>query len=103
MKMALDGIDIPVDYINAMAPQPAGDMRELQAVQNVFADQGNKPVISSTKSMTGHFMGATGAQEAIYSLLMMEHDFIAPSININNLDPKRKALIFSPSDAIMLR
>ena len=93
MKMALDGIDIPVDYINAHGTStPAGDMRELQAVQNVFADQGNKPVISSTKSMTGHSMGATGAQEAIYSLLMMEHDFIAPSININNLDPQAQGI-----------
>ena len=93
MKMALEGIDTPVDYINAHGTStPAGDMRELQAVQSVFADQANKPVISSTKSMTGHSMGATGAQEAIYSLLMMENDFIAPSINIDNLDPEAQGI-----------
>jgi 3-oxoacyl-[acyl-carrier-protein] synthase-1 len=73
-----------VDYINAHGTStPVGDLAELGAIKNVFGDSG--PVIGSTKSMTGHSLGATGAQEAIYSILMMQNDFIAPSINIDNL------------------
>jgi 3-oxoacyl-[acyl-carrier-protein] synthase-1 len=63
-----------------------GDVGEIEAVRRVFG-AGQVPPVSSTKSMTGHSQGATGAQEAIYCLLMLEHDFIAPSINIETLDP----------------
>ena len=76
-----------VGYINAHGTStPVGDVGEIEAVRRVFYE-GNVPLVSSTKSMTGHSQGATGAQEAIYCLLMLEHDFIAPSINVENLDP----------------
>ncbi len=75
-----------VDYINAHGTStPVGDVTEVEAVRRVFGDE--HPPISSTKSMTGHSLGATGVHEAIYSLLMMEGGFIAPSINVNELDP----------------
>jgi len=76
-----------VGYINAHGTStPVGDVGEIEAVRRVFGE-GSAPLVSSTKSMTGHSQGATGAQEAIYCLLMLEHDFIAPSINVENLDP----------------
>ncbi|MEM8981235.1 MAG: beta-ketoacyl synthase N-terminal-like domain-containing protein [Pseudomonadota bacterium] len=76
-----------VSYINAHGTStPVGDVGEVEAVRRVFG-QGNTPPISSTKSMTGHSQGATGAQEAIYCLLMLQNDFIAPSINVETLDP----------------
>ena len=76
-----------VGYINAHGTStPVGDVGEIEAVRRVFGE-GSTPLVSSTKSMTGHSQGATGAQEAIYCLLMLEHDFIAPSINVENLDP----------------
>ncbi len=76
-----------VGYINAHGTStPVGDVGEVEAVRRVFGE-GSTPPISSTKSMTGHSQGATGAQEAIYCLLMLEHDFIAPSINVETLDP----------------
>ncbi|MDX8347948.1 beta-ketoacyl-ACP synthase I [Cognatiyoonia sp. IB215446] len=76
-----------VSYINAHGTStPVGDVGEVEAVRRVFG-QGSTPPISSTKSMTGHSQGATGAQEAIYCLLMLQDDFIAPSINVENLDP----------------
>ncbi|MGB0686859.1 MAG: beta-ketoacyl-ACP synthase I [Paracoccaceae bacterium] len=76
-----------IGYINAHGTStPVGDVGEIEAVRRVFGE-GNTPLVSSTKSMTGHSQGATGAQEAIYCLLMLEHDFIAPSINVENLDP----------------
>ncbi|WP_400086361.1 beta-ketoacyl-ACP synthase I [Yoonia sp. R78084] len=76
-----------VSYINAHGTStPVGDVGEVEAVRRVFG-KGTTPPISSTKSMTGHSQGATGAQEAVYCLLMLEHDFIAPSINVENLDP----------------
>ncbi len=79
--------DRKVSYINAHGTStPVGDVGEVEAVRRVFG-QRTTPPISSTKSMTGHSQGATGAQEAIYCLLMLEHDFIAPSINVENLDP----------------
>lgn len=79
-----------VGYINAHGTStPVGDVGEVEAVRRVFGD-GQTPPISSTKSMTGHSQGATGAQEAIYCLLMMQGDFIAPSINVENLDPALK-------------
>lgn len=76
-----------ISYINAHGTStPVGDVGEVEAVRRVFG-QGTTPPISSTKSMTGHSQGATGAQEAVYCLLMLENDFIAPSINVENLDP----------------
>jgi 3-oxoacyl-[acyl-carrier-protein] synthase-1 len=75
-----------VSYINAHGTStPVGDVTEVEAVRRTFGDE--HPPISSTKSMTGHSQGATGAHEAIYCLLMLSHDFIAPSINVDNLDP----------------
>jgi len=76
-----------VGYINAHGTStPVGDVGEVEAVRHVFGE-GTTPPISSTKSMTGHSQGATGAQEAVYCLLMLEHDFITPSINVEDLDP----------------
>ena len=87
MAMALEGIDGNVDYINAHGTStPAGDMTELKAIKAVFAD--DLPAISSTKSLTGHSLGATGAQEAIYSLIMMQEGFISGTANITELDPE---------------
>ena len=91
MKLALQGLNEPVGYINTHGTStPIGDTRELQAIKEVFGDK--VPIISSTKSMTGHSLGATGVQEAIYSLLMMKHRFIAPSINIDELDEEAEGL-----------
>src|SRR5262245_35160006 len=86
MKMALAGVDAPVDYINPHATStPIGDIKEIEAIREVF---GNKcPPISATKSLSGHSLGAAGAQEAIYALLMMQNGFICESANIENLDP----------------
>ncbi len=79
-----------VSYINAHGTStPVGDVGEIEAVRRVFGE-GSTPPVSSTKSMTGHSQGATGAQEAIYCLLALEHDFIIPSINVENLDPALK-------------
>jgi 3-oxoacyl-[acyl-carrier-protein] synthase-1 len=76
-----------VDYLNAHGTStPVGDMRELEAVREVFGE--NTPMITSTKSLTGHSLGVAGVHEAIYSILMLNHDFISPSINIDNLDEK---------------
>jgi 3-oxoacyl-[acyl-carrier-protein] synthase I len=89
MRLALSSLskDRKVGYINAHGTStPVGDVGEVEAVRRVFG-RGSTPLISSTKSMTGHSQGATGAQEAIYCLLMLEHDFIAPSINVQTLDP----------------
>lgn len=92
MQQALEGVDGPVDYINAHGTStPVGDIRELKAVRQVFGEQ--TPAISSTKSLTGHALGAAGVNEAIYSLLMMEHDFIAASANIQNLDPEAEGML----------
>ena len=93
MGLALQslGSDSSVDYINAHGTStPVGDMIELNAMREVFGS--NMPKISSTKSLTGHSQGATGVHEAIYTLLMMEQNFIAPSINIDNLDPEAEGL-----------
>ena len=86
MKMALEGVNAPVDYINPHATStPIGDIKEIEAIREVF---GSKcPPISATKSLTGHSLGATGVQEAIYSLLMMNNGFICESANIEELDP----------------
>lgn len=85
MKMALQSVDTPVDYINTHGTStPVGDVKELWAMREVFGN--NVPAFSSTKSMTGHSLGAAGVQETIYSLLMLKHGFIAPSINIETQD-----------------
>ncbi len=89
MRIALDTLPEgrKVGYINAHGTStPVGDVGEVEAVRRVFGT-GSTPPISSTKSMTGHSQGATGAQEAIYCLLMLDNDFIAPSINVETLDP----------------
>lgn len=91
MKQALATVDTPIDYINVHGTStPVGDVKELGAIRNVFGEA--KPAISSTKSMTGHSLGAAGAHEAIYSLLMLDNDFIAPSINIETLDEQAQGL-----------
>jgi len=93
MQLALNGfsgkgLEMPVDYINAHGTStPVGDVKELEAVQAVFGPRGYLPVVTSTKSLTGHSLGATGVQEAIYTLLMMQNNFIGASINIENPDP----------------
>jgi 3-oxoacyl-[acyl-carrier-protein] synthase-1 len=87
MKQALATVDGKIDYINSHGTStPVGDLAELKAIKETFGD--NIPAISSTKSLTGHSLGATGVQEAIYSLLMMEHNFICASANIETLDPE---------------
>src|SRR3954452_8443802 len=86
MKLALDGVDAPIDYINPHATStPIGDAKEIEAIREVFGAK--IPPISATKSLTGHSLGAAGAQEAIYSLLMMNNGFICESANIENIDP----------------
>ena len=86
MKMALGTVKAPIDYINPHATStPIGDAKEIEAIRAVFGDK--CPPISATKSLTGHSLGAAGAQEAIYSLLMMNNGFICESANIENLDP----------------
>ncbi len=87
MQQALATVEGPVDYINAHGTStPVGDVKELGAVREVFAER--IPYINSTKSLTGHALGAAGVNEAIYSLLMMEQDFICESANIEELDPQ---------------
>ncbi|HFU2666740.1 TPA: beta-ketoacyl-ACP synthase I [Escherichia coli] len=91
MKMAMHGVDTPIDYLNSHGTStPVGDVKELAAIREVFGDK--SPAISATKAMTGHSLGAAGVQEAIYSLLMLEHGFIAPSINIEELDEQAAGL-----------
>ncbi len=93
MRQALATVDGAVDYINAHGTStPAGDIQELNAVREVFASMDHTPVIGSTKSLTGHSLGAAGVQEAIYSLLMQQESFIAASANIDNLDPGAEGL-----------
>ncbi len=88
MKMALSTVKTPIDYINPHATStPAGDPPEINAIRNVFGSGDKCPPISATKSLTGHSLGATGVQEAIYSLLMMNNGFICESANIQELDP----------------
>ena len=91
MQMAMHGVDTPIDYLNSHGTStPVGDVKELAAIREVFGDK--SPAISATKAMTGHSLGAAGVQEAIYSLLMLEHGFIAPSINIEELDEQAAGL-----------
>ena len=89
MLQALKNIKGKIDYINSHGTStPIGDIKELEAIKNVFKD--NMPKISSTKSLTGHSLGATGVHEAIYCLLMMNNDFISGSANIYEIDEKAK-------------
>ncbi|HEX4890307.1 MAG TPA: beta-ketoacyl-ACP synthase I, partial [Alphaproteobacteria bacterium] len=87
MRMAMAGLTGPVDYINAHGTStPIGDTKELEAIRTVFGDK--VPPINSTKSLTGHSQGATGVHEAIYSLLMLNNQFVCVSANIEDLDPE---------------
>jgi 3-oxoacyl-[acyl-carrier-protein] synthase-1 len=91
MQGAIQNTDIEIDYINTHGTStPVGDIAELKAINELFGSDG--PMISSTKSMTGHSLGATGAHEAIYSVMMINEKFIAPSINIENLCEEAKNL-----------
>ena len=88
MNMALADLKIPIDYINPHATStPIGDLKEIEAIREVFGTGEKCPPISATKSLTGHSLGATGVQEAIYCLLMMQNGFISESANIEELDP----------------
>ena len=86
MKLAMKGLNRKVDYLNPHGTAtPVGDAKEMEAVREVFGQ--DAPLISSTKSLSGHSLGAAGAQEAVYSLLMLNNDFVCESANIENLDP----------------
>jgi len=91
MQQAMQGVEGKVDYLNTHGTStPVGDVKELGAIQELFGD--DSPAISATKAMTGHALGAAGVHEAIYSILMMENSFVAPSINIDNLDEQAQGL-----------
>lgn len=86
MRLAMQGLDRPIDYLNPHATStPIGDIREMEAIRQVFGD--DQPLISATKSLTGHCLGGAGVQEAIYSILMMNEGFVCESANIEDLDP----------------
>jgi 3-oxoacyl-[acyl-carrier-protein] synthase-1 len=86
MEQALATVDGTIDYINTHGTStPVGDVSEMNAIRDVFGAA--IPRLSSTKSLTGHSLGAAGVHEAIYTLLMLEHDFICASANVDNLDP----------------
>ncbi|MAF46766.1 MAG: beta-ketoacyl-[acyl-carrier-protein] synthase I [Rhodospirillaceae bacterium] len=88
MNMAMETLDQPVDYINTHGTStPVGDTKELEAIREVFGERNRIPWFNSTKSLTGHSLGAAGVQESIYSLLMMENSFMCASANIEELDP----------------
>jgi len=88
MRMALQTVKAPIDYINPHGTStPVGDLKEIEAIREVFGSGEKCPPISATKSLTGHSLGATGVQEAIYSLLMMNNDFICESAHIEEIDP----------------
>ncbi|OUS25411.1 beta-ketoacyl-[acyl-carrier-protein] synthase I [Thalassotalea sp. 42_200_T64] len=87
MQQAMEGVDGKIDYLNTHGTStPVGDVKELGAIQEVFGN--DSPAISATKAMTGHALGAAGVHEAIYTMLMMENNFVAPSVNISDLDEK---------------
>ncbi len=93
MKEALRNIEGEINYINAHGTStPAGDIQELKAVKDAYSDMENIPIIGSTKSLSGHSLGAAGVQEAIYSLIMQRDNFISASANIKNLDPEAEGL-----------
>jgi 3-oxoacyl-[acyl-carrier-protein] synthase-1 len=88
MRLALKDVKPPVDYINPHATStPIGDLKEIEAIREVFGSGEKCPPISATKSLAGHSQGATGVHEAIYSLLMMNNGFVCESANIEKLDP----------------
>ncbi|MGA1513723.1 MAG: beta-ketoacyl synthase N-terminal-like domain-containing protein, partial [Methylophilaceae bacterium] len=94
MRLALGGVE-KVDYINTHGTStPVGDVVEINAIKNVFSsgNYGEMPLITSTKSLSGHALGAAGVNEAIYSLIMMKNDFIAASANVDNLDENIKGV-----------
>jgi 3-oxoacyl-[acyl-carrier-protein] synthase-1 len=91
MQLAQSTTESPVDYINTHGTStPVGDTKELEAIREVFGE--NIPRFASTKSLCGHSLGATGVQEAIHCMLMLKHDFIAPSINVVDLDPAAEGM-----------
>ena len=91
MEQAMSTVEGNIDYINSHGTStPAGDIQELKAMKSTFGD--DMPPVSSTKSLTGHSLGATGVQEAIYSLLMMENNFICASANVEELDPAAEGM-----------
>ena len=91
MKQAMATVNTKVQYINTHGTSTkVGDTKELEAIRTAFTE--DVPFLSATKAMTGHSLGAAGVQEAIYSLLMLNNDFIAPSINIENMDPLAEGL-----------
>ena len=91
MKLAISSVSGSIDYINAHGTStPAGDMKELQAIKQVFNTK--IPLIGSTKSLSGHALGAAGVNESIYSLLMLENDFVAESVNIETLDKEAEGM-----------
>jgi 3-oxoacyl-[acyl-carrier-protein] synthase-1 len=91
MRQALSGLNSPVGYINTHGTStPVGDVKELEAIREVFGN--SVPPMNSTKSLTGHSLGATGVHESVYSLLMMEHKFIAASAHIDELDPEAEGM-----------
>ncbi len=91
MRMALDTVDVPVDYINTHGTStPIGDVKELEALNTVFGDHNRIPQFNSTKSLSGHALGAAGVHEAIYTLLMMDNKFISASANVEELTPEAK-------------
>ena len=93
MQQALATVEGPVDYINAHGTStPAGDIQELKAVREAYQERDHIPVVGSTKSLSGHSLGAAGVQEAIYSLIMQQRGFIAASANIEELDPEAEGL-----------
>ena len=100
MQQAMASVNTPIDYLNTHGTStPVGDVKELGAINTVFGDK--SPAISATKAMTGHGLGAAGVQEAIYCLLMMQYDFIAPSVNIDEADDEAAGLdiVTSPREA----
>lgn len=91
MQQAMEGVEGKIDYLNTHGTStPVGDVKELWAIREVFKE--DCPPLSATKAMTGHALGAAGVNEAIYTILMMENDFIAPSVNVETLDEKAEGL-----------
>jgi 3-oxoacyl-[acyl-carrier-protein] synthase I len=106
MRQALTRVKVPIDYINPHATStPVGDLKEIEAIRQVFGSEETCPPISATKSLTGHSQGATGAHEAIYSLLMIQNGFICESAHIDELDPafSDMPIVRSRRDNVKLR
>jgi 3-oxoacyl-[acyl-carrier-protein] synthase-1 len=99
MLLAISTVDGPIDYINAHGTStPVGDVKELGAIKSVFGDK--IPFVGSTKSLSGHALGAAGVNESIYSLLMLQNDFLTESVNIENLDPEAEGIPIVRSNTI---